>query len=136
MPALSRWFIRASLVYLVLGLTLGGLLLANKGLGFYPALWRSLPAHIEFLFLGWMVQVVLGVAYWILPRLGGKAPRGIEWLAFLAFGLLNLGIWLSVAQAIFLVDGFALAGRIIESLGAVAFLVAVWQRVKPFGGSA
>lgn len=136
MPVLSRWFIRASLVYLVLGLTLGGLLLANKGLGFYPAIWRSLPAHIEFLFLGWMVQVVLGVAYWILPRLGGKAPRGIEWLAFLALGLLNLGIWLSVAQAIFLVDGLALTGRIFESLGAVAFLLAVWQRVKPFGGSA
>lgn len=133
MPALSRWFIRASLVYLGLGFTLGGLLLANKGLGFYPPIWRSLPAHIEFLFLGWMVLVVMGVAYWILPRLAGSASHGNERLATLAFVLLNLGIWLIVAQSIFPVEGLSLAGRIIESLGAGAFLVAVWQRIKPFG---
>ena len=133
MPALSRWFIRASLVYLGLGWTLGGLLLANKGLGFYPPIWRWLPAHIEFLFLGWMVQVVLGVAYWILPRVAGSAPHGNQRLAFLAFVLLNLGIWLIVAQSIFLVEGLSLVGRICESLGAALFLVAVWQRIKPFG---
>jgi heme/copper-type cytochrome/quinol oxidase subunit 1 len=133
MPALSRWFIRASLVYLGLGVTLGGLLLANKGLDFYPLIWRSLPAHIEFLFLGWMVQVVLGVAYWILPRLPGSAPHGNERLAFLAFVLLNLGIWLIVAQSIFLLLGLSLAGRLLESLGAALFLVAVWPRIKPFG---
>lgn len=92
MPRLSCWFIRASLGYLLLGFTLGGLLLANKGLDFYPPTWGSLPVHIEFLFLGWMVQVVLGVAYWILPRLAGRAPRGDERLAAVAFVLINLGI--------------------------------------------
>jgi heme/copper-type cytochrome/quinol oxidase subunit 1 len=133
MPALSRWFIRASLFYLGLGVTLGGLLLANKGLAFYPLIWRSLPAHVEFLFLGWMVQVVLGVAYWILPRLGGNAPRGNERLAFLAFGLINLGLWLIVVQSAFLIKELSLAGRILECLGTALFLVAVWQRIKPFG---
>jgi hypothetical protein len=133
MPALSRWFVRASLVYLGLGVTLGGLLLANKGLVFYPLIWRSLPAHIEFLFLGWMVQVVLGVAYWILPRLPGSAPHGKERLAILAFVLINVGIWLIVAQSIFLLPGLSFVGRILESLGAALFLVAVWQRIKPFG---
>ena len=133
MPVLSRWFIRASLIYLGSGLTLGGLLLANKGLGFYPPIWRWLPAHIEFLFLGWMVQVVLGVAYWILPRRAGRASHGNERLALLAFVLINLGIWLVVAQSIFLLPGLSFAGRILESLGAVLFLVAVWQRIKSFG---
>ena len=133
MPPLSRWFIRASLVYLIFGFTLGGLLLSNKGLGFYPPIWRWLPAHIEFLFLGWMVQVVLGIAYWILPRLTGSAPHGDERLAFIAFVMLNLGICLIVAQSIFLVEGLSLVGRISESLGAVLFLAAVWQRIKPFG---
>src|SRR5512139_883332 len=131
MPALSIRFIRASLIYLGLGMTLGGLLLANKGLSFYPLIWRYLPAHIEFLFLGWMVQVVLGVAYWILPRITtGGASHGNERLALLAFVLINLGIWLIVAQSIFLLPGLSVAGRTLEGLGAVLFLVAVWQRIK------
>jgi energy-converting hydrogenase Eha subunit C len=134
MPALSRWFIRASLVYLALGFTLGGLLLSNKGLGFYPPIWRSLPAHYEFLLMGWMVLVVMGVAYWILPRIStGGASHGNERLAILAFVLLNIGIWLVVAQPIFMLPGLSFAGRLLESLGAVLFLVAVWQRIKPFG---
>lgn len=133
MPALSRYFIWASLIYLVLGFTLGGLLLANKGISFYPATWRSLPSHIEFLFLGWMLQLVLGVAFWILPRLAGSRPRGSQRLAWLAFFLINVGIWLVVAQQIFLDQGPSLAGRLLEAFGAALFMVAVWPRIKPLG---
>jgi hypothetical protein len=36
---LSRWFIRASLVYLALGFTFGGLMLFNKGVPLSVRLW-------------------------------------------------------------------------------------------------
>ena len=49
MPRLSRWFIRCALIYLALGFTFGALMLFNKGVPFYPALWRLLPTHVEFL---------------------------------------------------------------------------------------
>ncbi|NOZ73444.1 MAG: hypothetical protein GXP38_16340 [Chloroflexi bacterium] len=72
MPRLSTWFVRASLIYLALGVTLGGLLLAEKGIPFYPALWIALPVHMEFLLIGWMVQLAMGMAYWILPLPGDR----------------------------------------------------------------
>lgn len=65
------------MAYLVLGFTLGLLLLVNKGVPIHPALWRLLPAHAEFLLLGWTLQLALGVAYWILPRFGTR--RGAVW---------------------------------------------------------
>ena len=46
MPRLSVWFIRSALLYLLLGFTLGGLMLWNKGLPIHPVLWRLLPAHM------------------------------------------------------------------------------------------
>ena len=132
MPRLSRWFIRSSLIYLLLGFTLGGILLAHKGLALHPALWRVLPAHIELALFGWIVQLAMGVAFWILPRFG--ASRGNEWAAWLAFGLLNGGIWLVIGGAV--LGGGAtlvLLGRLAEASAVLAFARHAWPRIKPLG---
>ena len=68
MPRLSQWYIRSAFIYLFLGFTIGALLLANKGIPLHPALWGWLPIHIEFLLIGWLLQLILGMAFWILPR--------------------------------------------------------------------
>lgn len=92
MPLLSRWMVKFALVYLALGFTLGGLLLANKGVPIHPLLWLLLPAHQEFLINGWMVHLALGVAFWILPRFAHEPKRGNTRLAWMGWILLNLGI--------------------------------------------
>ncbi len=130
MPRLSCWFIRASLIYLALGFTFGALMLFNKGIPLTPALWRLLPAHIEFLLLGWTVQLVMGMAFWILPRFG--AARGNEKAAWLAFALLNIGIWLAgVAPLLGAAGLIPFVGRAFEVGAAAAFAVHAWPRVKP-----
>ena len=133
MPRLSVWFIRAALIYLAAGFTLGALLLANKGIPLNPGLWRTLPAHIEFLLMGWTVQLALGVAFWILPRLGQPAPRGNERPIYASFILINLGIWLVAAQVVVFLPWLTVLGRICETAGVVAFVAGSWGRVKPFG---
>lgn len=132
MPRLSCWFVRASLVYLALGFTFGALMLANKGLGFYPAIWLVLPVHMETLLMGWFVQLALGMAFWILPRFKNGAPRGNEALSWLAFVLLNLGIGLVFANAVFSLQTLVLLGRVCESGGIVVFVIGAWRRVRPF----
>lgn len=133
MPRLSVYFIRASLVYVALGFTVGALLLANKGLMFLPAIWTLLPLHIEFSFVGWMVQLAMGVAFWILPRFSSYPIRGNEQLSWLAFLLLNLGIWSVVLQIAIQVEWLILAGRTLEWLGVGLFAVGNWKRIKPLG---
>ena len=56
------------MLYLALGMTVGALLLFHKGIPLHPALWRWLPPHLEFLLVGWTLQLAMGVAFWILPR--------------------------------------------------------------------
>jgi hypothetical protein len=132
MPRLSCWFIRASLIYLTVGFTLGALLLAYKGLPFLPALWLVLPAQIEFLLVGWVVQLALGMAFWILPRFGQGEPRGNERLIWLSFVLLNLGILLVSMQAIIPLPYLPLSGRVFEIAGVAAFIGGSWKRIRPF----
>lgn len=133
MPRLSSWFVRTSLIYLVVGFTLGALLLANKGLVFYPTVWKLLPIHSEILLVGWFVQLAIGVAFWILPRLSGATPRGNERLVWLSFWLINLGIGMVTFAAIIPLSWTLLLGRLAELGGVVAFVAGSWKRVKTFG---
>ncbi|MFN8404709.1 MAG: hypothetical protein U0V48_14310 [Anaerolineales bacterium] len=86
-----------------------------------------LPLHIEFAFIGWMVQLAMGVAFWILPRLSHGSPRGNEKFIWAAFALLNTGIFLVVIQNLFGVNGSAFIGRIMELLGLAAFAAGNWN---------
>lgn len=130
MPRLSRWMIRAALAYLLLGFTFGALLLAHKGVPLHPGLWAWRPAHIEFLLWGWIVQLTMGMAFWILPRYWQKPRRPNERYAQIAFVLLNLGIWLVVAGTTFRAgSGALLAGRAVQLGAALFFARHAWGRV-------
>jgi hypothetical protein len=132
MPQLSRYAIRAALVYLVAGFTLGGLMLFNKGAPFAAWPWRLLPAHIEFLLFGWMAQLILGVGFWILPRFSRGLARGNPTPAWIAFGLLNAGVWLAGVSPLFdAPPALLLLGRLLEALAALAFAAHAWPRIKP-----
>lgn len=132
MPRVSVYFVRASLVYLLLSFTIGGLMLANKGVPISPMIWGLLPLHIDFAFVGWMIQLAMGVAFWILPRFPKGPPRGNENLSWWALLLVNTGILFAVIEYVSHPPGFALIGRVAEILGLVTFVLGNWRRIKPF----
>ena len=131
MPRLSGWFVRLSLVYLALGFTFGALMLANAGLGFAPNLYQLLPAHYEILLMGWAIQLALGVSYWILPRFKQGLPRGNVRVAWLSLIFLNAGIFSVALSPVVKFAWFFLLGRILETVGILAFLWEAWRRVRP-----
>ena len=134
MPILSVFFIRTALIYLALGFTYGALMLANKGASFAPALWHLFNGHIEFLTIGWIIQLVLGIAYWILPRMGQDQPRGNETFPWLSYLLINAGIWMDILAPLFYeLTWMPLIGKLIQTLAGILFLIHIWPRVKPFG---
>lgn len=131
MPRLSVWFVRASLIYFLLGFTFGALILAEKGISYYPLVWILFPIHIEFLFVGWFAQLAMGVAFWILPRFSTGQPRGNENLVQLSFVLINMGIILTVLN--FWLPPATLIGRAVEASAGILFAIGLWRRVKPHG---
>jgi cbb3-type cytochrome oxidase subunit 1 len=130
-PRLSVWLVRSALLALMAGTALGAVLLAAPGFGWTEVLrWR--PLHAELLLVGWLVQLALGVSWWILPRFRSGAERGPEGLGWLAFGLVNAGAILAGVGRSVGLDGLALAGRGAEALAAAAYAARAWPRVKPF----
>jgi hypothetical protein len=131
MPALSVWFIRASLAYLVAGFALGAAMLALKASARYGAMARALVPHVELVLVGWTMQLTMGVAFWILPRFEGGASRGAVGYAWGAFVLLNAGVLLVAASSVGAGSDVArAAGRLAELLAAAAFGLHAWGRIK------
>lgn len=127
MPRVSAWFIRASLCHLVAGFAIGALLLASKGLSLATGVWTLRAVHIEMLLVGWIIQLVMGVAVWIFPRVGlRRAPQRSVVSAWVAFTLLNSGVLLvSLGPSLFAV------GRLLEVAAAASFATHLWGRVAP-----
>lgn len=133
MPRLSILSIRASLVYLLVGFLFGALILAGRGVSHYPPVWNFFPVHIEFLLIGWLVQLAMGVGFWIFPRFGFGLPdsRGNETLIWASLVCLNVGIWLSALQ-LWISPAYPL-GRLLELIAAILYVMGLWRRVKPHG---
>jgi hypothetical protein len=131
MPFFSVVSVRLALVYLLVGFSMGALLLANKGLAFYPQIWSLLNPHVEILIFGWMVHLILGVAYWILPRLPlrGRGKTSLAWTSLLLF---NIGIGLAIVPSLWEMDSsFLFFGKLAEAGAALAFALHAWERIRP-----
>lgn len=134
MPRLSVWLVRTACLNLVLGFTVGGLLLFHKGVPLHPLVWYLLPVHIEAVLIGWTLQMALGVAFWSLPRFKLGPPRGDERIVWLAYVLINFGVLAVMASSFFSsTAGLLLFGRCAEALAVVAFAVHTWPRIKHWG---
>ncbi|MFO7170713.1 MAG: hypothetical protein DIU80_022015 [Chloroflexota bacterium] len=133
----ARVFIKSALVYLAASFVVGGLLLANQGLRFSGPLALMLPVYYHLLTVGWLTQLICGVALWMFPPLSRERPRGDERLAWVAYGALNSGLLLrAVAEPLHgwrphPALGWALALAALLQLLAIWLLVAaLWPRVK------
>jgi hypothetical protein len=129
MPTLSTWAIRAACIHLVVGWSIGSLMLADKGWSLPWPVFDLLSLHIHMLLFGWMVQLAFGVAYWMLPTFGRDRPRAA--LATAAVISTNIAIVLACFDVLELLPTWPVFAA--EALAAASFSVHAWPRIKAFG---
>ena len=120
MPLLSRLLIKTAFVHLFAGLVLG-------------VVW-SHPAVFHLLTVGWLTQLIFGVAYWLFPRHSKEAPFGRHRLIGAAWGLLNVGLILRVAAEPLAHEtfwgGVLVASAAFQAAASLLFVVYFWSRVR------
>jgi hypothetical protein len=132
----SKWACRIALIYMVIGFTIGAMMLADKGFILFPRIVVYLPVHYEFLLMGWILNMAFGVAYWMFPRFTpketGMRSRGFVRAAWIGLFLLNAGILIFASTIVFsLSSQWQILGRLLEASGVVAFAINAIPRVKP-----
>lgn len=137
MPPLTRLFIKTALVYLALALAAGlaRSLPASEAL---PAFFAYLtPVYFHLFLVGWVLQFIIGVGYWMFPKYTRERPRGNETLAQSVYWLLNVGLALRVvAEPLQGMQPHAAWGwllalsALLQWLGGMAFVLNTWPRIK------
>ena len=132
MPRWSAIFIATSFVYLVLGSAWGAWLLATKGTAHMAGLPWSLRAwHVYAMLMGWLTQFIWGIGFWAFPRF--RTSRGSVYLLPWVWGLLNLGLLLSLVGTAVRSLSLRFPGLVLVALAAAVFAWHAWPRIKPPG---
>jgi hypothetical protein len=133
MPAPSRWLIRCSLIYLLAGFTIGTFMLIAKITSLHSWIWTLLPVHIEILIFGWIIQLTMGMGYWILPRFLESGSRGNSTLAWSMIICLNAGILSVIIGSLSPIQfPFRLLGRVLETTSVILFIGLHWRRIVTY----
>ena len=133
-----RRFLKSSLFWLALGVTLG-LVMA-----FFPRTVIYRPAHQHMNLLGFVAMMIFGVGYHVLPRISGRTLLSPRW-AGIHWWLANLGLAGMVTGFMLRphVGGGAAAalgiGGVLAASGAMSFVVNIWRTMDqplPYSKSA
>jgi hypothetical protein len=151
MDRLSIIMVRGALVWLMLGIVIGGLMLVDRAIPGDWRLWMT-PSHGHILFVGWFLQFALGIAYWLLPRKrSSELPLGYRERVGLAGAVaLNAGLACRVLGEPFERTGHAsnltlallAVASILQVVAVGLFIAQLWPRIygrgkmgKPAPGS-
>jgi len=134
-PTLTRWYLRAAMIHLGGALVLGVLVQLPALVASHPVIAVLFPTLLHLLVVGWITQVIFGVAYWMFPRYSAQRPRGSERLGWITFGSRRAGARVRVvgeprhalgeATAVVLV-----ASALLQLLAGWPFVLNTWPRIR------
>lgn len=142
MHSLVRRFIKTGILFLLVGLTLGAVLVVRRELlGEWPdPYWVS--AHTHAILVGFVMMMILGVALWLFPRPEKGDTRYAPQRVELAYWSVATGTALRIAGEIGRSSSGATWLRwlvVVSSLAQVAgmalFFFTMWSRVRAVGSA-
>jgi hypothetical protein len=137
----TRAFVRTAFVNLMVGTLLFAIGLVVDALGFDPRLAVLRYPAIHLIVVGWLTQLIIGVAIWLFPLPENPGSAWTNRLGWIGFGLLNSGLVLRLAGEVGPAfgggawAGWALAASATaQAIAAWLFAGMLWPRVRPRPG--
>lgn len=137
MPDVSRALIRAGVLHLAVAALLGMVLALPGDVPSAPVRAGLRPAQIHLLTVGWLTQIVFGVAMWMFPRPRGERRVRTGRLDWVAWAALNVGVALRLIGEPATLAGLSaarpgallMASAFLQWLAVVHFALRLWPRV-------
>ena len=134
MLRLHQLFIKTGLLFLLLGTTLGAFLQVREAFGVGMS-FKVMTIHLHLMAIGFVLMLIMGVAYWMFPRPSGETSREAarDPLAWSSYFLLVPGLLLRAVGYRLLSPAPArvmlLLSAALQAGGIFCFVLAIWKRV-------
>ena len=121
-------FLKASLAWLVAGVTIG------VAMGIHPLWTLYRVAHMHIVLLGFVAMMIFGVAYHVIPRFTGyplhsRRAATWHWWASNVGLLLMVAGFAGVANAAAWGTALVATGGGLSAMGAYAFAYLMWRTI-------
>lgn len=137
MPTLTRWYLKSALLWLAAAGLAGSAVTLRPLVGQPPVLTALQPAQVHMLVVGFLTQLIFGVAHWMFPKPSAASAARGERLGWLTWAALNAGLALRVVgEPLLARHPGAVAGALVaisavlQPLAAWLFVAAIWPRVR------
>jgi len=140
MYTLVRRFIKTAIGFLAIGLTIGVWMIARRELfGVFPTPYL-VSAHTHALFVGFVMEMILGVALWLFPRPAKDDQRYNVRAAEAAYWVLTVstagrigGELARQAVTAPALRYFVLLCGLGQAIAILLFFHTIWTRIRPLG---
>ena len=137
MPRLTQWFLKTAMLYFLVGFGLGGVLLVAVGWQHQRIFSVLQPVYWHLLVVGWLMQCIFGVAYWMFPSFSKDQLQHRETLGWFTYGSLNLGLllraivepWHSL-QPQAGVGWLLVPSAVLQVVAGWVFVLNTWGRIR------
>lgn len=143
MHSLVRRYIKTAIAFLAVGLAIGVWMLVRRELyGIYATAFES-SAHTHALLVGFVMEMILGVALWLFPRPEKGNVRYSPGVAEAAYWFITVGTAARVAgelahptTASITVRWGIVLGGLAQTTGLLLFFYTMWPRIRAVGSAA
>src|SRR4051794_1231236 len=137
MHTLVRRYIKTAIVFLAAGLAIGTWMIVRRELyGRYPTPYE-ISAHTHAVFVGFVMELILGVALWLFPRPAKDDNRYQPRLVAAAYWLLTLSTAIRIVGELArpVVSSFELRWVVTlsgvgQALAIMLFFGTMWSRIR------
>lgn len=135
-----RRFIKTAIGFLAIGLVIGTWLLVRRELfGIHPTSYES-SAHVHALTVGFVLNMILGVALWLFPRPDKADTRYSPRIVSVSYVMLTVATAGRVAAELLRPHADAAVLRwavvvfgVAQTSAVLLFFYTMWSRIRPLG---
>lgn len=136
-----RYFIKTSVVFLMLGVLLGLHLIVAKYYGDNYPHPDLVSAHTHVILVGSVMMMIMGVALWFFPRPGKEDKLYKPTLILVTYYVMTIStlvrFFAAVASAYVVESGILkhliVASSALQVVGMVLFFISMWGRIRSVG---
>ena len=143
MHTLVRRYVKTAILFLAVGLLIGGWMIVQRELHGRFAGPLITSAHTHAILVGFVMMMILGVALWLFPRPDKSDTQYQPAVAELAYWLLTVGTAVRVAGELMRIGSTALwlrwtvvAAGLLQIVGILFFFYTMWSRIRAVGSQA
>ena len=135
-----RYFIKTSIIFLVIGILTGlYMLIAEEFFNRYP-MPELVSAHTHIILLGSVIMMIMGVALWFFPR-AEKDDKlykpGLILFVYYLFTFSTIIRFISQCIIAFkfleFLTWFIALSSFGQVIGLILFFISIWGRIRPVG---